>query len=234
MHVTRAEAMATLRRVGWLAGEPKRMQDAILSRAILREYRADEYVYHADGEPGGIFGVVSGGLGVLIPSASGTMMLCHIARRGIWFGEGPANTGRRRALAVRSVEPSVVFHLPLQGIRALRADLPDFARLLAGLAVRNYAELTFRVIGDLMISPGERRIAATLVRISRPEPGDEDMPPWPIHLSQEDIGQMANASRDRVNRALAKFTRAGWISVDFRTVLVTDLARLEAFAWGEA
>ena len=80
-----------------------------------------------------------------------------------------------------------------------------------------------------MISPGEKRIAATLARISRPEPGDEDVPPWTIHLSQDEIGEMANASRDRVNRALAKFVRAGWVTVD-----LTDLASLETFAGAEA
>ena len=83
----------------------------------------------------------------MIPSCLREMALCRIVRRGIWFGEGPANTGRRRALAVRAAEPNIALRLPLQALQALRAELPDFARALASLVVRNYSELTFKVIG---------------------------------------------------------------------------------------
>ena len=41
---------------------------------------------------------------------------------------------------------------------------------------------------------------------------------------------MANASRDRVNRALSKFAASGWIEVDYKVIIVKQLDALAAYA----
>jgi CRP-like cAMP-binding protein len=91
-----------------------------------------------------------------------------------------------------------------------------------------------KIVSDLLIPSGERRIAATLVRTSLGEPSAPGVAdtPFPVHASQAEIGQMANASRDSVNRALARFTEAGWVRVEFRKIQMADLRALEAFAQG--
>ncbi|WP_395663164.1 helix-turn-helix domain-containing protein [Aestuariivirga sp.] len=55
-------------------------------------------------------------------------------------------------------------------------------------------------------------------------------PPAPLRLAQSVLGQMSNASRVRVNRTLREFETAGWVSVQYQSIRVTDVASLEAFA----
>ncbi len=46
-------------------------------------------------------------------------------------------------------------------------------------------------------------------------------------LTQEELAQLVGASRETVNKALADFAGRGWLRLDGRAVLITDLDRLE-------
>jgi CRP-like cAMP-binding protein len=41
---------------------------------------------------------------------------------------------------------------------------------------------------------------------------------------------MSNTSRDRVNRALQRFRKAGWVDLRYQTIIIRDPAALEHFA----
>lgn len=222
-------AKSIIREHGWLATEADWLQSAILDRARLRRFVLNEVVYHVEEGAGGIYGVVDGGFGLSVPSGASEMTLAHIVRRGVWFGHKPVLEGGTRTLSARAVEPSLALHLSLPAMAEIKEQHPSFVLRLAALSERNHA-VALRVVGDLLIGNGEKRIAATLARISKPEQSEEPPLPWPIRLTQAEIGQMANASRDSVNRALSKFEAKGWITVDYRVIAVSNLAALEAHA----
>jgi CRP-like cAMP-binding protein len=106
---------------------------------------------------------------------------------------------------------------------------PDFYRRMGMLSEGSYYAMGIRVLGDLLVRSGEQRIAAVLTRLAQGGDGQRMGEPAPVHLSQADIGQIANASRDRVNRALQKFAKAGWISLDYKSIVIRDIEALEAF-----
>jgi CRP-like cAMP-binding protein len=223
-------AKDTLRRTGWLLDQPEWVRETVLSSARLQAYETDRFVFYAGDEPGGMYGIVDGGFGLLIPSARNDMLMCNILRRGYWFGYGPALNGGPRKVTIKAIEKSHILHLPLRAITAIGAEKPEFFRILGALNDSHLMMNALQVAGDLLIPSGEKRIAAVLARVARRGPGEEAEEPWPIRLSQADIGQMSNASRDRVNRALAKFEAAGWLTAEFKRVIIKDMASLEAFA----
>jgi CRP/FNR family transcriptional regulator, cyclic AMP receptor protein len=45
-------------------------------------------------------------------------------------------------------------------------------------------------------------------------------------LTQEELAQLVGASRETVNKALADFAGRGWLKLDGRAVLITDVERL--------
>lgn len=216
---------------GWLAEEDTWLQNSLLNVCELRNHPAGSFTHHVGDPSGGIYGIVSGGIGVLLPSRSLELMLCHILRPGIWFGHGPILTGKSRSLAFQAIEPSVSAYVPYASLQKLTTERPEVRLRLAALSERNFT-FAISTIGDLMIPSSERRIAAVLSRISRPATGSQKQP-HPIRLSQSLLGQMANASRDRVNAALSKFAKKGWITVSFKLIEVTDLAALEDYAAGQ-
>jgi CRP/FNR family transcriptional regulator, cyclic AMP receptor protein len=217
-------------RTGWLPGQPDWVRDAVLSAARLQVYEPGRFIFYTGDEPGGMYGIVDGGFGLMVPSGRNDVLLCNILRRGYWFGYGPALGGGMRKVSIKAIEKSHLMHLPLRAMNAIAAERSEFYRILGAL---NDIELTMnsmQVVGDLLIPSGEKRIAAVLARIARPNPGDEEQGSWPIRISQAEIGQMSNASRDRVNRALTKFEAAGWLTAEFKLIIIKDMAALESFA----
>jgi CRP-like cAMP-binding protein len=224
-----AEAKAFVARTGWLWTQPEWVRESVLAGSKLRRYEPGQFTFYAGDDPGGMYGVVSGGFGVLVPSGDGELLPCHILRGGVWFGYGPALSGTGRKLTFKSVERSTALHLPMHELTAIGAGRPEFFRILGALNDMSYMMMAAGVIGDLLISSGERRIAAVIVRNARPQPSAEPQLPWPLRLSQAELAQMSNSSRDRVNRTLAKFAKAGWLMADFKKIVVKDFAGLETF-----
>lgn len=218
-----------LRKTGWLAGEPEWLREGLLAAARFRAWKPGELIHYVGDEPGGIYGIVGGGVGILVPSGGNEMVLCHVLRPGAWFGLGPILTQGPRLLTFRSVEPGMGAYVSLADLNVIGARNPELFRRLGALSEASFHNVAIRVVGDLLISSGERRIAAVLARIAGAGQAGPQGTLWPIRLSQSLLGQMSNCSRDRVNQTLRKFTRAGWVTSDYRSVTVTDMAALEAF-----
>jgi CRP-like cAMP-binding protein len=233
MDVVQARQLLALR--GWLAKEHPSIRDTVLRACHSKMYSAGEYVFHASDETGGIYGAVDGGFAVLIPGSGDRMCLSHVIRQGVWFGHGPALTGLKRSLTFRAIEPSQALILPKLDLIALLSSVPDFRTRLAALSESNFS-IALRIITDLLLRSGSQRVAATLVRISgtAADAGQAATKRWPIRLSQQDIGEMANVSRDRVNRCLASFARKGWITSRYMEIIIEDLEALERFAAQES
>lgn len=225
--IDRIEAERQILLSGWLADQPEDLRRAVLKVARLVHFPEGEFIFHAGDGEGGLYGVVSGGVGVHLPSETGETVLVQIVRRGTWFGYGPLMRTQRRSLTFSLVEPTLLFHLPLSSAQEIMARSPAHQRAL--LSISEYGmDIALRVIGTLMIRETDRRIAATLLQIAGPEQADASSgAAW---VTQAQLGEMANADRRIVNRVLKRFSEAGWLTVSYGRVTIKDTAALADFA----
>lgn len=219
-------ARLELRGKGFLADMSDRLQDEFLSCGKLRKFRAGDFAYHIGDAPGGMFGIVRGTFGVIVTSADETAM-CHLIRPGTWFGVAPVLSQGPRVMSFQAVEASEALAISLADLHAVGARFPELYRQIGAMSERIVQVTAARIVGDLLISSGQRRLASVLVRLSGVWEG---RPPAPIPLSQQAIGQMSNLSRDRVNRFLQELVGAGCIELRYGAVVVTDPEALEAIA----
>ena len=161
------EAIGILRRSGWLATEPEWLAAAMTSGGRLRSFRQGEFTHYVDDDVGGMFGIVEGSFGVLVPGSNNELTLCHILAPGSWFGAGPILTQGRRSLTYKAMEPSRILHVSLSELHAIGERNPEFYRRIGALSENSYYAAAIRVVGDLLISSAERRVAAVLVRLVR-------------------------------------------------------------------
>ncbi len=219
-------AKVALAGAGWLATEPAWLRNEFLACARIRKFQNGEYAYHLDDEPGGMFGIASGGFGVVVPSGA-EMTLCHVLWQGAWFGAGPILTNGRRTLGFRAVETSRALVVSLRDLNAIGTRHPELYRRIGALSEQSMQSIATRIVGDLLITSGERRIAAVLARLASGNTGGQVVT---LGLSQAVIGQMSNSSRDRVNRTLNKFAKAGWIELGYQAVKIVEPSALERFS----
>jgi CRP-like cAMP-binding protein len=224
--IDRADAERRIVRSGWLADQPEDIRLAVLKVARLIHYPVGEFVFHAGDAEGGLYGVVRGGVGIHLPADTGETVLAHVARCGVWFGYGPLVRGRRRSLSFSLVEPSLLFHVPLSSARDIGRRSPEHQR--AVLSVSEYGmDAAARVIETLLIRNTDRRIAATLLRVAPVPDGAETGAD--ILLTQAQVGEMANADRQVVNRALKRLEAHGWIGVSYGRIRIVDEVSLREF-----
>lgn len=224
--LSREESFA---RRGWLSGQPQDFRAAVLARVRWLQLEAGAPVFHEGDDLGGAFGVLSGGIGMMVSNEFHGPVLGHVLRTGGWFGYGPALTGRPRVFGIRTMEPTTLAHLPLSAIVDLMASLPD-ARHQFGALGEYGVDLARAVIADLLISRADRRIAAVLLRVTGVLEGITPNSPDGFCITQAELGEMANASRNYVNLTLQHFTRMAWVGLGYRRIAIRDEKALAAFA----
>lgn len=212
-----------LSRQGWLSGQPESFRAAVLSAGYVRSFPKGQVVYAQGAAPGGVYGIVSGALTFTIAPGQRGPHVVHLAAPGSWIGEGSFMTGEARRTGIEAIIDSRLFYLPLEAMEALVGG--SLTRRFGQLVIQN-VELAFHVIDDLLIPDSERRIAAALLRWLGGKHG-------PAHLSQSELGRLANASRKVVNRTLRHFAERGWVKPGYSTIEVSDAKSLQAFADGE-
>jgi CRP-like cAMP-binding protein len=217
-------------RRGWLAAQPAAFRRQLLGMARPILVARGDWVFSIDDAPGGIYGLVSGGIGIEGAGPFHMLRTGHVLRAGSWFGHHPVLVpGARRTQGMRATEDSALLHVPLAPLEALVKADPVAARAIGSMADGG-SILATRIISDLLIPDAPQRIAAVLLRVTAAEEGVEPDHPDGFLMTQAELGEMANVSRPHVNRVLGELEERGWIAKRYQRLRVLDVSALRGFA----
>lgn len=218
----------TLSRIGWLSRSPEAFRTAILKSALWYEAAAGMEFVHSHDTEGGLFAIADGIAEVAFLSAHPDTRALHIARAGFWAGQRPL-LGRSRTLSVCARTDVLWALVPLASIRKLLAQEACWWEQIAQLA-EDSSELLSWAVADLSRHCSEARAAALLLRLAgcRQE-NSEYQSPLEIALPQGEIAAMAVMSRSTLCKALAKFTKEGWVKIEYARIRILDPTRLRSF-----
>lgn len=214
--------------IGWLARQPRDFQAELLKRGHIEKFPRDTFFFHLGDEPGGVYGIIDGSVGVLLPTSDSVVRLAEILRPGVWFGNGPLLTKGVRTLTFQAREAVTAMHVELGHLHEVGARSTDFMRILGSIGSVG-AEIAIRTIQDLLIPQTERRIAATLLRVTGSASNFGPARTREVQLNQAELAEMANTSRHTVSRTLNLFENAGWIVVSYKNIRIQNSEKLAAF-----
>jgi CRP-like cAMP-binding protein len=226
-----AELEAVFSRRGWLSEHPSSFRTRLLDLAIPTVVSPGLAVFREGEESDGLFGVVSGAVGVEGGHRRQSPLLGHIMRSGEWFGIKAVLLGGARGLTYRAIEPTALVVVSNARLLPLMRKDPDLA-----LRVGQLAEIGNRLgawaVRDLLTPNASRRLAAVLYRaLGMGEVAPDD--PRGFWLTHQQLGEMANLSRHHVGRKLAMFESAGWIAGGYNRIRMLDPGGLADFAFGD-
>ncbi len=162
-----------------------------------------------------------------LTSADGRENLLAILGPGEMFGElSLFDPGPRTATATAIAETQLLA-LSHEDLDSFLLGRPAVAaNLLTALARR--LRRANETLADLVFTDVPGRVAKALldlsIRFGRPA---EDGILVAHDLTQEELAQLVGASRETVNKALADFASRGWIHLEARAVVLTDVERLK-------
>jgi CRP-like cAMP-binding protein len=229
---------------GWLAEVDPVLATAVIQAGRVMRMTRGELLYNPEDSPGGMFGVVSGGMLMATLGRDGLPLQGHIARRCHWFGYGSVLEKQRRSMIISANEPTVLLHVPLAELERLRAEFPTANAAYGKLATLGEA-LYLATVADLLIRDTDQRLAGVLLRVSGAEPPPyapgvrptaKELALWAdlagVPLTQSLLGELANASPHTVARFVEKVAGAGMIEWNYGRVRIIDVHSLSAFAAG--
>ena len=168
-----------------------------------------------------VYVIVDGKLKLGTSSGDGRENLLSILGPGEMFGELSLFDPGPRTSTATAVTDAKLLSLSHEKL------IPEVSlHLLARLAQR--LRRTNEAVGDLVFSDVPGRVAKALMDLGSRFGKQTDDGLFVHHdLTQEELAQLVGASRETVNKALADFAGRGWLKLDGRAVLITDVERLE-------
>jgi CRP-like cAMP-binding protein len=221
--------LAVFEHRGWLSRQPETFRARFLAAGRLLRLERGASVFVEGDPPGGMYGVISGGIGVEVGRGRLPPRLGHIHRAGVWFGTAPVLAGSPRRMSFHAVEESTAFYLPLPGLQQLMRSDPE-ARLRLGELANEGMVLASEAARDLLIPDAARRIVAVMLRVTAAREGIPPDDPRGFLLTQNQLAEMSNASRHSVWRVLRDAAARGWIAKRYNYVRILDVAALEDYA----
>lgn len=221
---TAAAIAATLREndtTSALVGEfsHDELTDLVLTGSTVTLHRND--VVFSEEEPASaLYIVLEGRIGIATHRFDDREAILALMEPGDVFGEMSLLDGLPRAATARALEASVCIAVPYEPVRALFREHPGaLAAVVRMLAAR--LRVADEQIADAAFLDVTGRTAKRLLEISR---GREE---FSLPVTQEELAAMVGASRERVNKAIAAFTKLGWLEITDRRYRVIDRKALE-------
>jgi len=215
-------AEAVLLRRGWLSHLPAGLQKQVLSRSSLKTFEAGEALYHAGDQAGGMYGLVSGAAAISVAPGDYGPYFVHFALPGTWFGHASAIIRQPRRVGVMARRQTTVMYYPATAMDELVAANPESWRYFT-LNVILSLDLAMQAYDDMMIRDPQTRVCAVLLRLAglgadsldgtgnggaRPTSNGDIIQ---IEVTQSEIAEISNLSRNGVGRILARLASAGLV-----------------------
>ncbi len=178
-------------------------------------------VLFTDGDAADRMFIVSSGRVALsrrVPEAKEAIVA--LLEAGDLFGELSLFDGEPRTAGARALEAGELLVVPYAPVTEVLSARPALLWPIVGLLARRIRVTDASLAESLFLDvPG--RTAKQLLELA----GGRDE--FALPITQEELAGMVGASRERVNKALAQFTRLGWIAVTERRYRILRRADLE-------
>ncbi|MEY9927226.1 CRP/FNR family cyclic AMP-dependent transcriptional regulator [Catenulispora sp. EB89] len=204
-------------------------QDAAASlRASMNEIELarGDLLFH-EGDPGdSLYVVLRGKIKLGRTSGDGRENLVAVLGPGEMFGELSLFDPGPRSAGATALVDSTLLGLSSDELTPWLATRPDVARALLRAIARRLRR-TNDSMSDLVFSDVPGRVAKALLDLSaRFGTPAEDGIHVAHDMTQEELAQLVGASRETVNKALADFAGRGWLRLEARAVVLTNVERL--------
>lgn len=223
---------ALLRQNGWLAATPTDFQDEVLKNANFYTFEKGRWIYRPEDEGDGLWGVVEGGLHVILTHGTQAPRSGIFASTGFWTGEGSLLLRQPRSIGLRTTRETQMVHLPSRAFLSIAARQPEAWRWVGLLTF-------FHMVGalglreDLCLRDPEARVLASLCRMLTPHWGGPMMPGTSremrvtIDINQTELADLCNVSRSLLASLLSTLKQQGLIEPGYGSITVLKPTELE-------
>ena len=215
-----------LARSAWMRDLPADLRERVATETKVRACPAGSLVCRRGERVEHWIGVVDGLVKMANVSVDGKAISHTGIATGGWFGEGSLLKDEPRRYDIVALRDSDVAYVPRVVFMALLDRSMPFNRFLIMQLNERLGQFIGLLEHDRLLGP-EARVAQCIAGLLNPILYGGAGTSLPV--SQEELGQLAGMSRQRVNQALKVLEQARLLRVDYRGITVLDLEGLRRF-----
>lgn len=191
------------------AAFPEDVRNNLRDQMEIRNCPRGTMLFHQGDPATEMFVVLDGRIAIATQAGDGREAVVAVLERGGLFGELALFDDAPRSADGRALTDSVVASLPYAAVREVMREQPDLLWVMVRLLAERL-RATDEALADAVFLDVPARTAKRLLELAN----GQDR--FSIPLTQEELASMIGASRERVNKALALFTRLGWLQIEGR------------------
>lgn len=217
-------AFAALRRANVLADVAEPALRTLALRASLVKVQRGAVVVARGDKADALFVVHTGRFKVTTADPHGHQITLNVLSKGELFGEVAFFDGAGRSADVTAMSSGSLVTLDRASFFEVFSESSSVGLHLMSAMSRRLRRLTERM-EDRAFLDVEKRLAKRLVEAAEDVGATREgflMPGISVALSQQDLGELVDASRERVNRQLALWARDGILTVRRRCIQIDD------------
>jgi len=200
----------------------------VTQRLVVKHYAPGELIF-AEGDPcAGLYIVESGNIRIFKSSSDGREQVLSIDGAGSSVAELPVFDGGPYPASASAVGDATLLLLRKQDFQALCLAHPEVALKVLKVVGARLRRLV-GIIEELSFTTVRRRLASYLFRLAQQE-GKRTADGIEITLpaNNQELAAQIGTVRELVSRNLSRLQHEGILTVDARSVVVRNLAALEA------
>jgi CRP-like cAMP-binding protein len=200
----------------------------LVQRAVPHRHAPGELIF-SEGDPGaGLYVVESGHIRIFKSSSAGREQVLSIDGPGSSVAELPVFDGGPYPASALAIDDATLLLVRKQDFHALCLAHPEVALKVLRVVGARLRRLV-GIIEELSFTTVRRRLAAFLFRLAQREgkPTAEGIE-LTLPAGNQEVAAQIGTVRELVSRNLSRLQQEGILKVDGRSVVVRDLAALEA------
>ncbi len=227
MAQAQAERRGVLAKVPIFAGLTDSELDFLVERAVTRRCSPGELIF-GEGEPcSGLYVVERGHVRIFKSSSSGREQVLSIDGPGGSIAEVPVFDGGNYPASCAAVDQAMLLLIRKQDFHELCLAQPQVALKVLRVVGARLRRLV-GIIEELSFTTVRHRLAALLLRLARDGKPSAEGVEILLPANNQELAAQIGTVRELVSRNLSRLQAEGILKIEGRTVLLRDLAALEA------
>lgn len=226
MNQEKASLKELLRQTIWAKGLTQEQMERVETDTIEQFVAKGSYICHKGEMIDAWIGIIDGLAKINNLSPEGKSVTFTGIASGSWFGEGTLLKQETRKYDVVALRDSRIARMPAKTFMWLLDTSLPFTRFLLMQLNERLGQFIGMVEFDRLLDV-DARVARCLAALFNNHlyPGTDTL----LQISQEEIGYLSGASRQRANQALQVLEKEGLLKVDYGGIQILDLEGLRRF-----
>ncbi|TWX64167.1 Crp/Fnr family transcriptional regulator [Colwellia demingiae] len=211
----------------WFEGVPEEGRDMLIKSARLKHYENKKYLYRLAQESDFVYAVVSGFVRIKISSIAGQEFSITEFSANEWFGEFSLTNQPAQMFEAQVLENSSIIEIPKRVVQTVADKYPIIYKNLFVFQANRTLKMS-ELLGGMLFYPLAARLAGRILWFAH-HYGDENEAGILINkkMSQQELAELTMGSRQRINKTLKEWERAGILEIQGQQYFIKNIPALK-------